>query len=156
MLIAAVLHIVLSTTAPVGLTEVKGNANGNGIGASASESSPGKSGSAGSQSNGRNQDRGASANTSKTNASKGKTNASARNAKGKSANQPDLSWTDPSFAVGDVVPRNARLAKSYPGLDLPKLGSEESYYREDENVYRVNASTREVLEVTPIGGVILH
>ncbi|QFU08962.1 hypothetical protein PARPLA_01903 [Rhodobacteraceae bacterium THAF1] len=70
----------------------------------------------------------------------------------------EKSWKDPRFAVNDVidVDQNA-LQSHYPGMDLPTLtGDEEAYYRGNEFIYRVQLKTMTVIEVVPIGSVLLY
>ena len=67
--------------------------------------------------------------------------------------RPD--WALPQYEVGETIPDTPELHQEFPGLDLPTLPPEEGYSRANETIYRCLTATHEVLEVIPIGTVLL-
>ena len=59
------------------------------------------------------------------------------------------------FEVGEKAPKGSKLKQFYHGLDLPRLGESEGYLRADECVYRVDKSSRKILEIYPMSEIVL-
>jgi len=62
---------------------------------------------------------------------------------------------DAIYEVGETAPADADIADSYPGLDLPPLEKTEGYLRSNEHIYRVDRTSREILEVVEVSTVLL-
>ncbi len=60
------------------------------------------------------------------------------------------------YSVGQTVPQDSPVRSFYPGIDLPRLNDSEGYVRADEFIFRIDTRTRVILEVIPIGLVILR
>ena len=154
MLTAAIFHIALSLSPQPALVLVQGRSADADLGASASERSSGGGQSGGNDRGNRaGEDRGSkSQRTAQSEKTGPRNDGRAKSPKPK----PDMSWTEAKYGVGDRLHETFVLKSFYPGLDLPDLPGDEAYYRGDENVYRVNKKTLKVLEVIPIGTVVLY